>query len=285
MFKLFHPFFVSDSLIEEQKAVMPQPTVTTPQKTINEIIEEIHDTFYTEVDRLLDSAKIDNSLETDKQELLDKCERLTALGFASTKEVKEAQKEITRIGDLRRDNQEKRKLIRAINHFSFKYPHYKFITEDSVKKICQKYNLVYGEIDRYIGTVPDANIKHMEDFKISETDECFVYKTISAYSLVGVDDQYVTNLKFEELEKEGIGINYQTAYYTSCNKCPLEIVAPVKDFDMRGKKVSDYNISKIEIPDPIVLKPVLFERMKYYLIVTAWGLEASDELVVNERNN
>jgi hypothetical protein len=68
-------------------------------------------------------------------------------------------------------------------------------------------------------------------------------------------------------------------------KCPLEIAAPLKDFNMTGAEVNGFKISKIEIPDPIVLKPVIFNNQKHYLIVTAWGLEAADELVVNANHN
>jgi hypothetical protein len=41
-----------------------------------------------------------------------------------------------------------------------------------------------------------------------------------------------------------------------------------------------FKLSKIEVSDPVVLHPVMFKGIKYYLIITAWGLEASDELVV-----
>ena len=50
-------------------------------------------------------------------------------------------------------------------------------------------------------------------------------------------------------------------------------------------ELKDFKLSKIEIPDPVVLQPVNFKGEKYYLIVTAWGDEASDELVVNETLN
>ena len=50
---------------------------------------------------------------------------------------------------------------------------------------------------------------------------------------------------------------YSILYYL----CPLEIVAPECDFD--SSKIST------GIKDPIVLKPVIFEGTKYYLIVTA----------------
>ena len=73
-------------------------------------------------------------------------------------------------------------------------------------------------------------------------------------------------------------------------KCPLEIAAPVKDFSMDGMKIDggaggSRRISKIEVPDPIVLKPVFFNNQKHYLIVTAWGLEAADEMVMNPVHN
>jgi len=44
-------------------------------------------------------------------------------------------------------------------------------------------------------------------------------------------------------------------------------------------------ITKIQIPDPVVLCPVMYGSEKYYLIVTAWGKEASDKAVVNQKMN
>jgi len=49
------------------------------------IIEEIHESFFTEVDKLLQEANISNSLDTNKQALLEKCERLKQIGFTNTK--------------------------------------------------------------------------------------------------------------------------------------------------------------------------------------------------------
>lgn len=265
-------------------------TPTTPSKSMNELIEEIHESFFTEVDKLLEDAKIERSIDTDKQDLIGKCNRLKALGFTSSKEVKEAEAEITRLDKLKKENEEKKTLIEAINYFSFKYPNYKFITEESVKKICAKYNLVYGEIKDYIGTVPDKNLKHIEDFKISEDDECYIYKesiqiawgsaeVVSRLEFIGIDlfNKYQQDLKYG-------GILHWSERKINM-KCPLEIAAPSKDFNMTGKEVKDHKVSKIEIPDPVVLKPVIFNGQKHYLIVTAWGLEASDELVVNPTHN
>jgi hypothetical protein len=263
------------------------------QKSTKEIIQEIHHSFYTEVDNLLAEANILNNIETKKESLIQKCERLKELGFTNTKEVKEAELEIEKINSLKKENQLKTELTEAINYFSFKYPSYKFITEESVIKICQKYNLVYGSVENYIGTVPDANLKHIENFKIDPKDECFSIKT--TYRL-GLYEIRTINKYFskESLEKEKeqrqrlyqMGIANLNPYYTeSFQKCPLEIAAPVKDFDTKGMELKNFKLSKIEIPDPVVLKPVFFKGMKHYLIVTAWGDEASDELVLNANHN
>ena len=245
------------------------------EKSVSQIIEEIHESFYTEVNKLLESANIQSSLATDKQDIIDKRNRLVALGFYSSSEVKEAESEIQRLQTLERENSQKKELIEAINYFSFKYPAYKFITEESVKKICQKYGLVYGIIDHYIGTVPDKNLKHMEYFKISEDDECYLFKEY--YYGNRIEEELINIKEYRHLFK----FNRNIAF----SKLPLEIAAPVTDFNLESHEVKNFKISKTPIPDPVVLKPVIFNTQKYYLIVTAWGDEASDELVLNSNHN
>lgn len=287
--KLFN-FLKSDTVLGSEKEVVALT------KTTNQLIDEIHETFYTEVDKLLAQAKVSHSLDTDKQELIDKCEVLKKMGFSNTQEVKEAQAEIKRIKELEMANKEKEGIVNAINYFSVKYPNYKFITEESVKAICKKYGIIYGSVERYIGAVPTKNLKHIEDFKIDDSDEC--YQMVNRRYAMGIGrSKEIAHISKDKMDKA-----YEH-YYTKPNdhtlnfylpsiggaieycKAPLEIVAPQKDFDMKGMEVVGYQISAIIKDDPIVLKPVLFEDKKYYLIVTAWGLEASDELVVNQKMN
>jgi len=284
MFKLFKKSANNEVVVAEPKAKLKG-------KTINEIIDEIHENFYTEVDRLLASAKISNSLDTDKQDLIDKRKRLVALGFSGSKEVAEADVEIARLAALEQENKKKEHVIAAINHFSFKYPNYKFITEESVKKICAKYSLVYGEASKYIGTIPDKNLKHIEDFKIDTEDECSEAGIISFRRFSG--DTIKSGVTFRSSKERLVyeqsikdTYTFPSMYYREYfDACPLEIAAPLKDFNMTDHEVKDFKISKIEIPDPVVLKPVFFGGQKHYLIVTAWGQEASDELVVNQKMN
>ncbi len=272
MFKLFK----KDA---DNKVVVAEPVLKA--KTVNEIIEEIHESFYTEVDKLLSSAKISNSLDTDKQELINKCERLKSLGFTNTKEVKEAEVEIKRLNDLKTENESKKSLIEAINYFSFKYPMYKFITEDSVKNICEKYNLVYGEINRYTGTVPDLNLKQIESFKISEEDECYFIETRYAWGSF-TEKRVITLEQCKKSKSENSRLVSSSQIF---GKCSLEIAAPLSDFNMTEAEVKDFKLSDIIVYDPVVLKPVIFDNKKHFLIVSAWGQEASDELVVNQKMN
>jgi hypothetical protein len=49
-------------------------------------------------------------------------------------------------------------------------------------------------------------------------------------------------------------------------KLPLYIVAQKRDFTIENKN----KIHETNIPDPIVLYPVVYNNNMYYLIVTAW---------------
>lgn len=265
------------------------PTERLAQQNI--IIQEIHDSFYSEVDKLLEKAKIAKPLDTEMQDLIDKSKKLEALGFTKTAEVVEAEIEIWRLQEIHFQNERNSVLVEAINYFSFKYPQYKFITEESVKIICQKYNLVYAEVNRYIGNVPDKNVQNMIDFKINNEDECHC-KLYSRFLFSGESmrlDGYLSTKEIETIREEiskydSIRINTYESPYTY-QKCPLEIAAPVSDFNLEGKEIKDFKLTDIHIPDPVVLCPVIFKGTKHYLIVTAWGLEGADELVVNQRNN
>ena len=273
-------------MVEEEVEVLE---LTSEQIEVNnKLVEEIHETFYSEVDRLLAESKILNSIETEHQELMDKSERLKSFGFKKTKEVEKSDEEVRRLGKIKDKNAVKESLTRAIEYFSGKYPLYKFITKESVEKICDKYGLVYGDVSDFIGDVPEENLRNIENFKIDEEDECHMITTTMLGAFASdSSNEYMssedTNSKHELYEASD---EYDSPYIDkTLNKANLEIAAPIKDFDMTGKEVKGFEISKIQIPDPVVLQPVIFEGMKHYLIVTAWGKEASDPLVMNPVNN
>lgn len=196
-------------------------------------LKEIIDTFYGEGNRILIEAT--NALLVGVSHSTEKGMRLKKLGFINTKCVKEAEVEMTKLTQAE-------DLVSAINHFGVKYPNYKFITEKSVENICSKYGLVLLEINRLISDVPDKNLKEIEDFKIDEDDECFMYRDERTPYI-----NYMTNAEYKKLSEKFAII-----------KCPLEIVLP--EYGMENGSPF------------IVLKPVIFNKRKHYLIVTAWGI-------------
>lgn len=265
--KNFIKFFEKSTAVtfEEPKKVLHE-------KSDNEIVEEIHQTFFTEVDRLLAEAKISKSLETNKSDLIDKAKRLRKLGFTSATETIEGLGEISRLDELERINNEKVILIQAIEYFSQKYPQYKFITKESIKLICNKYKLVLGSVDKYIGSVPMENLEHMEQFRIDDSDRVY-YRSISFGSF----------LELISFEQYTLGTQRYDQVY-NYHKSSLQIAAPITQFNMRDSKVEDFEI--VNFPkDPVVFQPVCFANREYYLIVTAWGKESGDSLVVNEKLN
>ncbi len=283
-FELKDLFGHKDSVKNEQMEAVAVKVEEAKKQTASEIIEEIHTSFYTEVDSLLKEAKVFRSLDTDQGDLIDKVNRLEALGFNNTKEVMQAKSEIQRLNDAVAENFKKETLVAAINYFSQKYPQYKFITEESVKRICQKYGLIYGAVDKYLGTVPDKNLKQIEEFKIDKNDEAWLH-IIIMYGGWGANTREANVVDYLFAETHKNDGHRSSGYYEQYAQAGLEIAAPLKDFNTAGMEVKDFKLSKIEVPDPVVLKPVVFKNKKYYLIVTAWGDEASDELVVNQKMN
>ena len=242
------------------------------------IIEAIHNEFDSSTDRLLKEAKeiLSRDVSTAKGE------ELSNLGFVRSKASVQTREIIaTKI--------EKEAVAKHIQYYQQQYPFNKFITEAEVERICNKYGLLCGEAEYYTGDVPDKNIKEISSFKL-RNDECtkhrcgwFKYGSMFNHSYyVSSNKQdgkygYVTSSRWG-YEIHSVADETQDFHY---EKQTFKICASVKDFDMNNMRVTDgYKLDK-NIPDPIVLQPV----NGGYLIVSKWGLEASDENLVNEINN
>lgn len=247
------------------------------KKTPAQIVAEIHNEFDSASERLLKEAKaLLNSKDTSKGE------RLKQLGFVNAKPVKE-------IEDLRQKEWATKQLAENVSYFSQWYPNNKFITEDAVKQICEKYGLVFGDAVYYKGDVPEKNLKEMEQFKLRQEDmdkrtgledyherrmRGFMMRISPLLGMDGFIGEPMQRYEPATLSTDDIFRLQGQAQYT---QKPFKICAPEKDFEMRHLVKKGY---KLEY-DPIVLQPV----KGGYLIVTKWGLEASDEIVRNEKMN
>ena len=248
-------------------------------------VKQIHDEFSTAQERLFNEAiGIANKLNSDTVLKADRCNKL---GFTSSKPSKDG-------AEILKRQSESSRLIENINYFSKKYPLNKFITDIEVKRICEKYGLVFGDASRFIGEIPEKNIKEIESFKLKKED--FIEDVNSDWTTIlrnSLMRGHLTPTGFSIDHSVGFGDRRISADFVggfemdesieqkaSKQKPAFKVVARQQDFDTNGMTLRGHKL-EMNIPDPIVLQPV----KGGYLIVTAWGDEASDEAVVNEKMN
>ena len=275
------------------------------------VVERIHHEFSICGETLLKQAL---SLINDIKINEDKIDRLREIGFKNVVEVKEG----TEILDKKKMNEE---LARLIQYYQYRYPLNKFITKEQVDIICKKYNLVCGELSRFKGFVPDKNLREIESFNLRGEDEIvsFLVKDIQFSYPFLESEQMEETIKFIKKNNSIIeGADMQTRYNNrhyhnidvddvriflrnkfkvstskltgeiKTNKGNYSICAPKKDMDLKGliqkgffyftKNITTFSVAP---DDPVVLQPV----KGGFLILTAWGDEASDPIVVNSINN
>lgn len=239
------------------------------KKSTEQIIAEIHNDFDSASERLLAEAKNIVNKDTGKGD------RLRQLGFNNSGPAKEVE-------EVRKAQFNIEQLASRVKYFNQWYPHNKFITEDSVQKICEKYGLVFADAQYYKGDVPEKNLREMEQFVLRKEDMAsdmfgdIVGRIRSR--LIGGDwgnGFIVPRGGWNETPFPSFSTEEERS-----SKPSFKICAPEKDFDTSMLTKKGHKL-ELNIPDPIVLQPV----RGGYLIVTKWGLEASDDLVKNEKAN
>ena len=231
---------------------------------INDIILEIHKSYDTSVDRLLAEAK--EILANCQTEDIKKGERLLKLGFINSTKAKQSEETLRK----KKEVEAKAKLI---EYYKFHYPNQKFITREQVAEINKKYGLVCVTADCYKMDIPEKNLREIEAFKLKEGDEVYCV-SINSWKYSHALNFQVKG-EFTIVDKDAdIHVN-EEPFYISCP--PSEAIIK-KGYSVRE---DGFVLKDEEIKDPIVLKPV----NGGFLIVSKWGLEASDEIVINERMN
>ncbi len=264
------------------------------------IVDEIHNEFFTAGENILYEAQ--SLLKECETKDLKKGERLAALGFNKTREAVVSAETKNKISTTK-------EIADLVMYYRVNYPNNKFITEEQVKSICEKYNLVCGVIGLYKGFVPECKLTTIENFSLLKKDKIdmskpYYFTTINnssddwVLSSIAIDDIVPNYIDWLNKRKNGYHYteNALKNHTTKCRICSsiafpelmndyvsLHICAPAKDMDLTDKEIKNkYKVNtKIHIPDPVVLQPV----KGGYLIICAWGDESSDELVVNEIHN
>ena len=239
------------------------------------LIRQIHLDFYNQENQLKQDLP---TLIKEQKQLVDssasaavKYSKLQSLGFNQSKTTQSLQK-------VMEDNEEYAKVLRnmevtlkALNFFKQAYPDCKFLTPNQVVKLCKKYGFVCGPVTFYTGMIPDENMAELME-KVQHISDSVKFGTL-------------THPRFFNNAKRSNG-EYRSASNYDGNSAPLEIIAPLKEFDLESLAFKDQYFLEEKIKpipivadDPIVLQPVVYDGYKYYLIMTAWGDEANDPLV------
>lgn len=294
--------------VKKEQLTNQETTVAVSKTRYSTEIEQIHHEFETAADRLLEQANL--TLEEAAKADVVKVSRLQKLGFKQVQQVTETVPLIQK-AELSKEQ------IELLNYYRREYPLNKFIVESQVQEICHKYNLVCGDVSRYKGFVPEKNLREIEKFKLKTKEaQALNIKAYKNGSFIGTftaqsyevkrsggyyhiffphwknDDVYAFQQSSKELAEKGefygsdsydmLGLQDLGFLTVQIEGKILQICAPVKDMDISGLELENgYKLTKNHIPDPVVLQPV----KGGYLILTAWGDEASDPIVRNEINN
>lgn len=274
-------------------------------KSDEQIVAEIHAEFDTAQDRLLNEAEsmlTELNINTESK-MVNKAEKLKQLGFVNSFPVKWV-KENSLV-----KTKEQAELIR---YYKQTYPFQKFITEQELERICEKYGLVFAPTQNYIKDVPEKNIDEILSApKLKEHDLvknrkllkikqfCIGLDRKDRNKLSGVLDlSDITDHDFDRILKgggdevlknkyniSGSGYVFMSAELVEEHRNELFIAAPKSHFDLTGvKKTGKFSFHKIssrEVNDPIVFR---YCRGGVQ-ILSKWGLEANDADLQNEKMN
>jgi hypothetical protein len=262
------------------------------------VVEKIHNEIDTAQDRLYNEAVSFINTTDSFKERVEKSERLKRVGFTSTETVVQTEKE-KQISD---DAKNKADLI---VYYRTAYPFLKFLTLDEMDKICEKYDLIYAPVQNYKKDVPEKNLRDIENAQVLNKKDLrhptYTYDITDSFSYVPDSViKFVKNLVTETQLTEDrefrdlCPIKYNERWLwtlgglttTKTSYEGLFIAAPKSHFDLENlteKKKGFFRteIFKQEPKDPIVFRHVVGGIQ----VLTKWGDEANDPLLINPINN
>lgn len=173
------------------------------------------------------------------------------------------------------------KVIQDYNH---RYVNYKFILEPQLERICEKYNLYVRNPQFFLGDIPEKNIKELLSFRIYIFDLPAEFDNVREHVL---QNQIIQpSIAFNRSMDTAIDMN-QFPFYGLTGL--IEIAAVKSLFAPEAFKESQARIirqSELQPKNQVELDPIILCRTRHgRIIITAWGDEANDELVVNQNKN
>lgn len=188
---------------------------------------------------------------------------------------------------------------------------YKFILPEQLERVCEKYNLFVRGVNDFCGDIPEKNIKDMMDFKFFSEDIFSVKidslsimeKSILENDILdksGMSRGVSFRLEFLTDTMKRIANNYSNKFYKGDMGWRIEnkfisqtelVIAAVPSlfrpsaFEKDKTRLGNAR-EELEATGKVDLDPIVMLKNNYgYIIITAWGDEANDELVVNQNLN
>jgi hypothetical protein len=221
--------------------------------------EVILNDFYKESQQVTNRASA--MTESELESLQAKSEKVKEFGFINAVPV-EDYKSVTS----------------ALEYIKIGMP-YRFITEEGIKRVCEKYGLLFGNTRRYLGDIPDKNLEDIQTFKKlykrnlsrKNSDDLFLSmesSLLSAGSVPSIFNPFSGSRLREQMD--GLA--------TMMRMEEFMIAAPAEMMKHDPDEIKDNHI--------LVDDPIVFKKVKGgYLIVTAWGKEAYDPEITNHHHN
>ncbi len=278
------------------------------RKTPQQLVAEIHNEFDTAEDRLLLQAEnVLKELGIDtEQAITAKAEWLKKLGFVNSSPVKWVENNSL---------VKTREQAEVIRYYKQAYPFQKFLTEAELERICAKYNLVFAPVANYIKDVPEKNLNEIEKVADLRSNDMLLnsifcnWKFDNSFPITGSKGNWMPmRSKWRMILPTTIqGQHFYSVYTLSeylnkiydtgfryivgsidngtINKQGLFICAPQSHFNTDGlKKAGKFGFLKITVTE--VKDPIVFRYCRGGVqVLSKWGLEADDELLVNEKMN
>lgn len=277
-----------ESIFKTTKTQISESFQIIPEISSNDIVKAIHGKidWLAITEQNMDENEIQSLINQKNKEIesISVISRREAVGFNLTKQQAEEKKLVEiKVSKLNQDKlslETKREQLKELSFIRNKYRFRKFILMSDLEDVCKKYNLAIGYTINYIGELPEKNLQDIENYKKPE-EALTIYK-IGERSLNYTYEKilYLNLLQYEKrIEESKIRANYSSRYYLNMDKLNTYLIAcPRQDLTQTIQEAN-----KVEFKDPIVCYPVHKEYIME--IVTKWGLEASDEVLLNPINN
>lgn len=164
-----------------------------------------------------------------------------------------------------------------ISHYNDTYyGNSKFILEAQLERLCEKYDLYVRSTRHFMGDIPEKNVKDIMNFRVKLQDI-----DLDPHELNGLRNRFTFH------DFNGTIISRSLKHYGLTSFIQIAAIKSLFHPDAFARTQDRIiGVKEIEPKFEVDLDPIVLFKVKGgYLIITAWGDEANDELVFNQTLN